>query len=207
MTVAPLVSKRSRATGALWSARSSPGSSTLTTTCGNRPTRARFAPLIGAYIDEYWPARAGETFDVQFGDGQRGRSDWWQDSLHPESADVLATYTTGHLAGRAAILDHRLGQGRVVYLGTRLESTILASTLLNAVADAGVAPVIADAPAFVEATVRFSEQRRYLFLLNHSDVESATVPIPGQGWDLVGHTAVDGVVNLAPLQVAVIRLR
>jgi beta-galactosidase len=165
-----------------------------------------FRDLIGAYIDEYWPARDGETFTVAFADGVEASADWWQDSIHPESATVLARYTTGPLAGRPAVIDNAVGGGRVVYVGTRLEPAALAAVLLDAVADAGVMPVVPDAPAFVEATVRRAGGRRYLFLLNHSDDEAATVTVGASGVDLIGGHEVRDVMELAPLQVAVIRV-
>ncbi|MEV4518428.1 beta-galactosidase [Dactylosporangium sp. NPDC049525] len=159
-----------------------------------------FRRLIGAYIDEYWPARGDETFEVRFADGTVAASDWWQESIHPETATVLASYTSGFLAGRPAILEHRLGAGRVVYIGTRLEPAALRDTLLGAVRDAGVAPVVDGAPAHVEAVRRGA----FLFLLNHSDSESAEVPVPA-GVDLLTGERVGGSVVLAPLAVRVIQ--
>lgn len=163
-----------------------------------------FRDLIGAYIDEYWPAREGETFTVAFADGTEASADWWQDSIHPESAAVLGRYTTGPLAGRPAVIDNAAGGGRVVYIGTRLEPAALAAVLLGALEGAGVRPVVPDAPPFVEATVRRAGGRRYLFLLNHSDDEPATVTVGECGVDLIDGREVRDVVDLAPLQVAVI---
>jgi beta-galactosidase len=165
-----------------------------------------FRALIGAYIDEYWPAREDETFTVTFHDGVRVTADWWQDSIHPESAKVLATYTSGPLTDRPAVIDNTFGNGRVVYLGTRLEPSALAAVLLGAVAGAGVTPLIRDAPAFVEATVRQTDEHRYLFLLNHSDDTSAAVRFGNSGFDLISGNPVQDVIELAPLHVAVVRI-
>ncbi|WP_433043026.1 beta-galactosidase [Dactylosporangium sp. CS-033363] len=161
-----------------------------------------FRRLIGAYIDEYWPAREGETFEVEFADGTTATADWWQDSLHPETATVLGEYTTGDLAGRPALIRNDFGAGRVVYLGTRLEPSALRDTLLSAVRAAGASPVLEGAPPYVEATRR----DRYLFLLNHSDARTATVTVPGPGVDLLTGAAVEDAVVLAPLAVAVVDL-
>jgi beta-galactosidase len=164
-----------------------------------------FRRLVGAYVDEYWPARDGETFEVRFADGSSSVCDWWQESIHPETARVVASYASGFLAGRPAIVDNAFGSGRVVYIGTRLAEGALRDTLLGAVRAAGVTPVI-HAPAFVEATRRVNERAEFLFLLNHSDTEAATVDVPGEGLDLLSGTAVNGSVFLAPLDAAVVRL-
>ncbi|WP_433202583.1 beta-galactosidase [Dactylosporangium sp. CS-047395] len=161
-----------------------------------------FRRLIGAYIDEYWPAREGETFEVEFADGTTATADWWKDSLHPETATVLGEYTTGDLSGRPALIRNDFGAGRVVYLGTRLEPAALRDTLLSAVRAAGAAPVLEGAPPYVEATRR----DRYLFLLNHSEVRTAAVTVPGPGVDLLTGSAVRDAVILAPLGVAVVEL-
>nr|BFE60341.1 beta-galactosidase [Dactylosporangium thailandense] len=161
-----------------------------------------FRRLIGASIDEYWPAREGESFEVEFADGTTATADWWQESVHPETATVLGHYTTGELAGRPAMLRNDVGAGRVVYIGTRLPADALRDTVLSAVRAAGSAPVVEGAPSHVEATRR----ERFLFLLNHSGARTATVALPGPGVDLLTGSTVDDVVVLAPLAVAVVEL-
>ncbi|WP_165989525.1 beta-galactosidase [Streptomyces sp. YIM 98790] len=165
-----------------------------------------FRELIGAHVDEYWPAREGESFGIGFADGGTGRADWWQDSIHPETAEVAAWYTTGLLGGRPAILRNSFGAGRVHYLGTRPDAGTLARVLLGAVAGAGVRPLLEGAPAEVEATVRSGADARYLFLLNHSETGPAGVPLPAAGVDLVSGAGADGTLTLPPLGVAVLRI-
>ncbi|TLS47081.1 hypothetical protein FE633_05880 [Streptomyces montanus] len=164
-----------------------------------------FRTLIGGCIDEYWPARDGETFEVRFADGTIVRAHWWQDSIHPETADVIASYTSGHLSGRAAILDHAVGDGRVLYIGTRLPADPLRDTVLAAVADAGVRPLVTEAPAFVEVARRTSGEAAFLFLLNHSETDTAHIPLPEEGFDLISGKETGGSITLAPLDLAVVR--
>ena len=172
--------------------------------------------LIGGYIDEYWPARDGESFGVSFGDresygvslGDRDfvtTADWWQDSLHAESASVRAVYTTGLLEGRAAVLENAVGDGRVVYVGTRLEASALARLLNVEAARVGIPPLVPDAPADVEVTLRDSAEARFLFAVNHSETDDATVSLPFAGRDLLTGAAVVDAITLAPLGVAVVR--
>ncbi|MHA7984968.1 beta-galactosidase [Rathayibacter sp. CAU 1779] len=162
--------------------------------------------LIGGYIDEYWPAREGETFGVRFADddAQESTADWWQDSLQAESAAVRAVYTSGLLDGRPAVIENVVGEGRVVYLGTRLESAALARLLTGEAERVGIRSLIADAPAHVEATLRESADERFLFLVNHSETDAATVALPFAGRDLLTGTDVEYALTLAPLGVAVV---
>jgi beta-galactosidase len=209
--------------------------------------------LIGGYIDEYWPARDGESFGVRFGaaeasgdaqegaDGSTDRSapggagstdrstpggagsstggsaaegaddssftataDWWQDSLHAESASVRAVYTSGLLEGRAAVLENAMGDGRVVYIGTRLEASALGRLLCGEAARAGIRPLVPSASADVEVTVRESADARFLFVLNHSESDAATVSLPFAGRELLTGDAVTDALTVAPLGVAVV---
>jgi len=164
-----------------------------------------FRRLIGAYIDEYWPAREGESFAVTFADGATFSADWWAESIHPTSARAVASYAGGDLAGRPAVLLNELGTGRVIYIGTRLEGTGLAATLQRAARVAGVAPVVTGAPEFVEATRRAGERASFLFLLNHCDGSPARLQVEPGGIDLITGNPVDGPLELPPLGVAVVQ--
>ena len=160
--------------------------------------------LIGGYVDEYWPARDGESFEVML-DGRSAQADWWQDSLHAETAAVRAAYATGLLAGRPAVLENAVGEGRVIYLGTRFEPTAFARLVLGEAERAGIRPVVQDAPPHVEATLRETAESRFLFLVNHSETEAATVGLPFPGRDLLTGEDRTDAVTLAPLGVAVVR--
>ncbi|MGW3569277.1 beta-galactosidase [Streptomyces sp. NPDC000941] len=164
-----------------------------------------FRGLIGAYIDEYWPARGDETYRVTFPDGTTRTADWWQDSIHPETARVLATYASGDLEGRPAILDNAVGRGRVVYIGTRLEPGALRDTLLEAVTAAGATPLVAAAPGHLEAARRVGDGAEFLFLLNHSETEPAEVRLAADGLDLISGAKTGATLEVVPLGVSVVR--
>jgi beta-galactosidase len=163
-----------------------------------------FRRLVGAYIDEYWPARPGEEFSVSFADGTTSTAAWWQESIHPESAQVIGRFASGDLAGRPAALANDMGAGRVMYVGTRLGQEGLAAMLLGAASAAGVRPVIDNAPWFVEAARRSSGTVDYLFLLNHSATDSAVVLVEPGGTDLITGHMIGESLKLPPLAVAVL---
>lgn len=170
-----------------------------------------FRTLIGAYIDEYWPARAGEEFALAFAeafaDGGGCMASWWQESIQPEKASVVARFESGDLAGRPAILSNEMGAGRVIYIGTRLDEAGLAAVVLGAAGAAGVRPILSGAPASVEATRRTGDDADYLFLLNHSDAEPAVLTVGPGGTDLITGSPVPGSFTLPPLAVAVVAYR
>ncbi|MEO3812226.1 beta-galactosidase [Sphaerisporangium sp. B11E5] len=164
-----------------------------------------FRRLIGAKIDEYWPARPGEEFAVRFSGGRTATASWWREDIHLETGTALATYTDGLLAGRAAVVANSFGSGRVVYFATLLNDDAFAATVLEEVRAAGVRSRFEGLPAHLECTVREDERHEYLFLLNHSADLTATVPLTGEGTDLLTGTPVTGEVTVAPLGAAVIQ--
>jgi beta-galactosidase len=163
-----------------------------------------FRHLIGAKIDEYWPARPDERFTVRFADGHTATADRWREDLHLETGTALATYADGLLEGRAAIVANTYGSGRVVYVATLLGEAAFAEVLLEEVRAAGVESRFPGVPAHVECAVRADQRNEYLFLLNHDAVRAATVPLTGRGTDLLTGTPVAAEITLAPLGVAVI---
>ena len=174
-----------------------------------------FRALIGAYIDEYWPARQGEEFSVDFAgdfagdfaDGGGCAAGWWQESIQPEAASVMARFGSGELAGRPAILSNDVGAGRVVYIGTRLDDAGLGAVLLGAASAAGVRPLLSGASRSAEVTRRIGEDADYLFLLNHSGTEAAVLTVDPGGTDLITGSPVPGSFTLPPLAVAVVAYR
>lgn len=165
-----------------------------------------FRALIGAKIDEYWPARPGERFTVAFADGRTASASWWREDIHLEGGTALATYADGLLRGRAAVVANSFGSGRVVYFATLLEEAAFDAVLLDEVRAAGVTDRFRGVPSHIECTARRDGRNEYVFLLNHGADAPATVPLDGRGTDLLTGEEVAGEVRLDPLGAAVVRV-
>ncbi|WP_062308381.1 beta-galactosidase [Demequina subtropica] len=113
--------------------------------------------------------------------------------LRASGADVLATFGPGHLAGLPAVTRRTVGTGSAWYLGAVVSDDALASVLTDALTGAGIAGVLPDLPAGVEAVRRGDA----LFLLHHGDVPGrVTLPRPGR--DLLTGEELAGEVEVAP---------
>jgi beta-galactosidase len=163
-----------------------------------------FRRLIGAKIDEYWPARPGERFTVEFTDGRTATADWWREDIHLETGTALATYADGLLAGRAAVVANDFGAGRVVYFATLLEQDAFDRVLIGELTAAGVDNRFDGLPAHLECAVREDERHEYLFLLNHDAEAPVAVPV-GSGTDLLTGLPASGEITVPPLGAAVVR--
>ena len=154
--------------------------------------------LFGGAVLDVAPLQPAETVELAWADGRRGTATHWQDIIEPAGADVLARYASGPWAGRPAVLDHRYGQGRVIYLGTRLDHADMREL---------ISPLLGEqsaVPAGVERVVRTAGPVSYEFLLNHSG-SPVSVPAASGGTDLLTGTSVDAQLDLPPAGVAIIR--
>jgi beta-galactosidase len=167
---------------------------------------AHLRKTLGLWVEEWVPYPDGQGNGVRFArDRKVHPCDHWCDLLHLEGAEALATYTGDFFAGRPAVTRHRRDRGTAWYLGTRLDATGFDALLSRVVKDAGIRPPLR-APAGIEATLRESSRGSFLFILNHTD-RAANVPLAKhRGRDLITGRAVAGLLRLAPLDVAVVRL-
>ena len=169
--------------------------------------------VIGAHIRDFAPLPPEQSVTVQTTPTQQLLSNpftvegsRWQDDISTEGADVVAVYGSGHLAGKPAILDHQLGEGTAVYVGSHLPEQTLDDIIGSLIARAGVeAPH--DVPENVEVTERHTDEHRYYFFLNHSE-ETTTVDLEISGTELLtGQPATKGTeLTLEPAGVAVIQV-
>ncbi len=154
--------------------------------------------LFGGAVLDVAPLQPAETVELTWTDGRRSTATHWQDIIEPGDGEVLARFASGPWSGRPAALDHRYGQGRVIYLGTRLDGAAMRE-LIEPLLD-GQAAV----PTGVERVVRTAGPVSYEFLLNHT---GDTVPVPTApgGTDLLTNRAVGGHLDLPAQGVAIIR--
>src|SRR5208283_2035391 len=128
----------------------------------------------------------------------------WADILDPKGKDVevLATYTDGQYAGKAAITSHRYGKGRAIYVGPHLEGADLARVLLALIASSGVTRPI-QAPPGIEVTVRRTDRQTWMYLLNHT-AKPLSVQVEGRFQDALDRSAISGPVNIEPYGVKIL---
>ena len=154
--------------------------------------------LLGIRIEEFFPLLPAQSVALSnYGPGHT-----WSELGRSDSAEVLATYTEGPVAGSPAVTRRAVGTGAAWYVGTVLPPDGLDQLLADVLAAAGAAPVVAGLPRGVEALRRRGEHGRYLFVLNHTDTETN---VPASGTELLSGASVDGALAVAAGGVAVVR--
>jgi beta-galactosidase len=129
--------------------------------------------------------------------------------VHETAADqvtVAGRWDTRFVAGQPAITVRRVGDGRVVYVGTYLTDALAARLIEVVLADLPLKPLLPQVPAGLEVTLREGDGRRLLFVLN-CQAEPVLVPEVPAGLELMSdlpHAA--GPLTLASYGCAVIQL-
>jgi len=181
------------------------GAKNETSQMARTPLPGLLRDVMGVTVEDYVPiysAKQGVKFSSTLA-GADGESGIWGDILKPDAAEVLGTYTSGAYAGRAAITMNSFGKGKAVYIGADLDPASLNRVLRGFSASAGVRQLL-DVPSGVEVTVRKSDRKRWIFLLNHTATVQ-TVDIPAPHTDLLTGERQTRTVSLSAYGVRVLQ--
>jgi beta-galactosidase len=166
---------------------------------------APFREMLGLVVEEYAPYQATQANMLHTTDGKRFPCSFWSDVIHLTTAQALATYEQDYYAEGPAITRNPFGKGTAFYVGTAPDPGGMDWLLEQACEAANIQPVSMQAPAGVELLRRSAGDSAWLFVLNHS-AEKVAIPFEGRGKDLITDHPVDGIIELNPRDVAIIRL-
>ena len=133
-------------------------------TIGGYPGKLR--DILGIWVEESDALPRNMTNSFTW-DGCKHEAVILCDLLHSEGAEVLATYDEDFYAGMPALTKNTFGEGAAYYVATRSDAAFYDKLIQQICAEQRVAP-ICKTPTGVEASLRVMEDRKYLFLLNHS---------------------------------------
>ena len=156
---------------------------------------APWTQLLGIWIEEYRPLLPGVSIPLIDTDHgfQEATAIQWSEHLHAVDAEVILKYAEGDIAGCPAVTRKQHPAGASAwYLSAGLDGQTHDSLIARIAREAEVRPILIDAPPVdVEVALRETDQRRFLFLLNHGDA-SASVSVRdffGSSWIRMGDDA------------------
>ncbi len=168
--------------------------------------------LVGATVEEYGRQNRPDlrTLTLRLaGANTDTPTSLWYEQLAPDTGtEVVARWTTRHLAGSAAVTRRAVGRGQVVYVGTYLtrEFTEALLPLLGRL-DALPAPI--STTRGVEIVERVGQEAAKLqVLINHNETPVRVPLPPGASRELLSERALgaeDRELELAPHGVALVR--
>ena len=180
------------------------------------PPPSWLAPLAGSTVEEttllsgapvpagpeYHPATTNQVQATQAGWHGPYQAHGWSEILHPSTAQPLFQYQHDFYAGGIAATVHRVGAGRVYYLGSRFGVRFRHDFLAKVLPQAGVQPLLTPPPG-VEAVSRSGPQGEMLFLLNLTN-RPQMVHLTGRWLDLLARHPAADAIQLPGLDVRVL---
>jgi beta-galactosidase len=140
----------------------------------DHPLPGIFRELVGATVSDWHSLPPGISYDLSSAiPGLDGPAALWAEALSPDtsvlqSADphlqILAHYTSGPFSSGAALLEHKIGAGRALYLGWHPNDAQAEGLLAHLASQSGIQSL----SALPEGLVGF-KRGAYLILLNFTD--------------------------------------
>ncbi len=126
-------------------------------------------------------------------------------SARADTEEILLRYrkANGWLDGQPAMISHRVGKGRISYLGAVLDPTLMRSTLQWMIRDADVEPEFGPLAVDVEVCRRAGKGRAVYVLINHG-AAVADIALPEPMRDVLGDVRGLTKVELESQGVAVL---
>ncbi|MBN8218595.1 MAG: beta-galactosidase [Spirochaetes bacterium] len=139
-------------------------------------------------------------FALRWKDGRPGKGSVWYDSFEPQSdTEILAFYTEGPMAGRAAITRRAKGKGAVIALGTMPQPDDLATLMAALCKEKGILPAFPAAPNIL-AVPRAGQGKRALCVIELEN-KPGWIRLPHPMKNLLDGKLVKGKVAIAPYTV------
>ena len=160
-----------------------------------------FAELAGVEVHDYDPLLEKQTrVSGVFGEGT---ANLWCDVITPATAKTLGVYTGDFYAGTPCMTVNGYGKGRVYYLGCDLDEAAMENMAKYLCIQADI-PVELYSIGGVEVVPATDGSNDALFLLNHNPYP-VVVPLKRTYTDMLHDRETDGVMELAPYDVAILK--
>jgi len=145
-------------------------------------------PLAGVWAEELDPLWRGQHNRLVPSANDLGlagdyRIESFCELIHPEGAEVLATYGDDWYAGRPVLTRHRVGRGEVYYLAAHTEPRLVDDLMAALVRRVGLRPVVDGLPPGVNAQVRSDGATETVFVMNFNAQPAAGLPAYGVRWE------------------------
>lgn len=142
-------------------------------TIGGYPGKLR--DILGIWAEEEDALPEGKSNSFLF-NGEKYAADILCDIIHPEGAEVLATYEEDFYRGMPVVTKNQFGKGEAYYVATSPDGGFLSTFISEICKEKGIKEIL-ETPFEVEATKRTNQNGTFVFLLNHAQEEKiVTLP-------------------------------
>jgi beta-galactosidase len=183
------------------------GVKTETNLCHERTLPGLLSNALGITVQEYDTLPENEACVVHGLGAMRGsfHAQYYADWVKVRTAEKLVGYEPWHMTRFAAATRNRYGKGSSYYVGTVVQEEAFYDLLIAEVLRAAAICPVVSPPRGVEVSVRQTRGRKYLFLINHTEVRQS-VKVPAGRKELLTGALTEDKLTLDVFGVAVLKL-
>ena len=172
---------------------------------GTKPANAPFGCVEewGNVFCKYEIPGEPREFPIRWADGTTSHGSLWHTGFEPRGANVLAHYTEGPLEGLAAITEVKVGNGRLIILGTLCVPDDLRKLLLHVAAQCGIHPAATATPNVLAVPRKGSAGAGAVIIELENRPGTLRLHSPGQ--DLLSGKLYSDEIQIHPYQVLVLQ--
>lgn len=170
-------------------------------TVGGYPGKLR--DILGVWVEESDALPEGKKNKCEW-NGSEYDAELLCDLLHTEGAKTLATYTTDFYAGMPMLTENEFGNGKAYYVAARSNDEFYAK-LVEMVCDNVGAKAVMATPDGVEATARYTADKKFVFLLNFAE-ETKEVVADADYYDILNDAEIKAGDKIEMPKTAVVIL-
>lgn len=126
------------------------------------------------------------------------------EQINPATAKTIAQWEGDYFASSPACTENGFVQGKAVYYGSFFDDQSAKLLMKMYVGQLGLKPLLEGIPEEVEVTCRESGDKKFYFILNHTD-SSVNITLRNGYFDLLRKRPFPAIYNLKPLEYKVIK--
>jgi beta-galactosidase len=135
---------------------------------------------LGGRVEQFYALESPVAVEGNYGSGT---AEVWAEQLSasdPETT-VPLRYGVGDswLESQPAMLEHRIGNGRLIYLGALLDASLMRATIATLALGAGVQPAFGPLSDGIEVCRRIGAGHEAFILINHGDATAKVAIVDG----------------------------
>lgn len=165
------------------------------------------AEVCGVAVEEYdvLPANEAVPLDLRLPGlpAQSAHARLWFDLLRPTTARAIATYQGEYFKDQIAITLNQFGKGYAMYVGTLGDDSLQDTVVGWALEHSGIVPGLLT-PHGIEVTERWQDNKRLLFVLNHTE-EAKDIVLDKSYFDRISDAKVQKTVKIYPREVLILQ--
>lgn len=162
--------------------------------------------LAGIEVEEQEALFARKNNTLTYGN-HTGECRFWFDRIRPTTASPLASFSGSYFTGSPAITCNRYGKGRVYYVATVPEQSVIDKLTEEAVGFSSITPSARCSHPLVEISeLEDTAGNQYLYAINFSD-EAQTIKLSATARDIKTGKAVTASVPIKPMDYILMQVK